>query len=414
MPVAVVRAVALLGLLTATVLAAPPVSFAASTAGLTTAAVTPAGVTNASATPAAGGTRGRCPNPPQATAPPLPHGALAMYCVPRAWNGQLLVWDHGYVDFTQPLGFYNLTFPNGHGGTVYLPDLVEALGYAFGTTSYRTNGLAVLQGVQDTEELVDGFSTATGAPTPTRTLVVGASEGGLIATLLAERSPQRFAGALAACGPIGSFQRQLEYIGDMRVVFDYFFPGVLPGSPISIPISVIDNWNTVYEPAIQQAVTAHPAAASQLYSVVGASVNPDPSLLYTSAVDVLWYNVFGTNDASSKLGGNPYSNVNRVYHGSDNDVLLNQGVQRFPAAPLALVHVKPYETSGKMTIPLVTMHTTGDDVIPFWHEELYAARVASTGSTAMVTQIPVNAYGHCNFTLDQLLGGFAVLVKKVG
>jgi pimeloyl-ACP methyl ester carboxylesterase len=368
----------------------------------------------AAPTVATTGTTGRCPNPPVPTSPPLPHGALAMYCVPPTWNGQLLVWDHGYVDFTQPLGFYNLFFPDGHGGTVYLPDLVESLGYAFGATSYRTNGLAVLQGVQDTEELVDGFAAATGQPTPSRTVVVGASEGGLVATLLAERSPQRFAGALAACGPIGSFQRQLGYIGDMRVLFDYFFPGVIPGSPISIPMAVIDHWSDTYQPAIQHAITANPSGANQLYAVDSAAVNPNPNLLYTTADDVLWYDVFGTNDANAKLGGNAYGNLNRTYHGSANDVLLNANVQRFQAAPVALLHVMPYETSGKVTIPLVSLHTTGDDVIPFWHETLYAAKVASAGSGAMVTQIPVNAYGHCNFTLDELLAAFAVLVGKVG
>ena len=70
---------------------------------------------------------------------------------------------------------------------------------------------------------------------PLRTYVSAVSEGGLVAALLAERSPDVFFGALAACGPIGSFNAQIDYIGNFRVLFDYFFPGVIPGSAIDDP-----------------------------------------------------------------------------------------------------------------------------------------------------------------------------------
>ncbi|MEZ5286912.1 MAG: hypothetical protein R2712_19320 [Vicinamibacterales bacterium] len=67
--------------------------------------------------------------------------------------------------------------------------------------------------------------------TPTRTHVAGVSEGGLVATLLAERAPETFSSAMAACGPIGNFRLQINYLGDFRVLFDYFFPGCCPAHP---------------------------------------------------------------------------------------------------------------------------------------------------------------------------------------
>jgi pimeloyl-ACP methyl ester carboxylesterase len=362
---------------------------------------------------AATAARGPCPNPPRPTAPALRSGALAMYCVPPNWNGDLVVWAHGYVDITQPLGFYNLSFPDGSGGTVYLPDVVEALGFAFATTSYRTNGLAITQGVQDVEELVDQFSADTGEAAPTHTYQTGASEGGLISVLLAEQSPQRFSGALAACGPIGDFQLQTNYIGDMRAVFDYYFPGVLPGPADRIPKHVIAGWNSQYKPAIQHAIDARPDLATQLYKVAFAPA-PYPTPLDTIAADVLWYNVFGTNDAVSKFGGNPYDNTTRVYFGSNNDLALNEGVNRYREDPTARVAMSAYDTTGRVNIPVVTLHTTGDDVIPFWHEILYFLKVAYAGNTRRVTQIPVEAFGHCNFTLDEVLGAFALLVIQSG
>ena len=91
-------------------------------------------------------------------------------------------------------------------------------------TSYRKTGLAVQEGIDDLHDLVTLFSSIHGAPT--RTYLVGPSEGGLIATLAVERFPETFHGGISACGYIGNFRRQLDYIGDFRVLFDYFFPGV--------------------------------------------------------------------------------------------------------------------------------------------------------------------------------------------
>ena len=50
-------------------------------------------------------------------------------------------------------------------------------------------------------------------------------------------------------------------------------------------------------------------------------------------INALWYNVFATNDAVSKLGGNPYGNRGRWYFGSSNDLRLNLLVRRFSGRP---------------------------------------------------------------------------------
>ena len=78
-------------------------------------------------------------------------------------------------------------------------------------------------------------------PDPARAVVVGFSEGGLVATLEAERHADRFNGALAGCGPIGDFRAQLDYFADFRVVFDYFYPGLIPGDALQVPESVREH-----------------------------------------------------------------------------------------------------------------------------------------------------------------------------
>ena len=333
----------------------------------------------------------------------LPSGALSLICVPAVgWNGELVVYAHGYVAPDLPLGFYQLTTPDG----LFLPLLVQSLGYAFATTSYRQNGLAILEGVADVRELVTAFRAAH-AP-PTRTHVAGVSEGGLVAALLAERSPERFTSAFAACGQIGSFRLQVNYIGNFRVLFDYFFPGVIPGTPIDIPPHVMANWSTVYVPAITGVLAANPGRALELMRVAHAAFDPsNPATVINTAINVLWYNVFGTNDAVRKLAGNPFGNRLTWYFGSQNDLRLNLLVRRFTASPVAVHAMQPYETSGDLAIPLVTLHTTADELVPFGHELLYLAKLDLSDRGRFVP-FAVNRYGHCNFTAAELLGSFVV------
>src|SRR5215216_7259415 len=127
----------------------------------------------------------------------LPSGALYLICVPATgWNGDMLVYAHGYTSPTEQLGLQNLTLPDG----TYLPDVVLGQQYAFATTSYRKNGLSILEGADDIRQLVTKFQVS--KPQPNHTYLAGVSEGALITTLLIERSPEQFSGGLAACGPV--------------------------------------------------------------------------------------------------------------------------------------------------------------------------------------------------------------------
>jgi pimeloyl-ACP methyl ester carboxylesterase len=336
----------------------------------------------------------------------LPDGALSRICIPSSgWNGNLVVYAHGYVAFNEPLGFYQLDLPDG----TNLPNLLQSLGFAFATTSYRDNGLVAVDAVEDIRELVESFPSIAGQAA-SKVYLAGVSEGGLVAALAAEREPQLFAGALSTCGPIGSFRGQVNYIGDVRAIFDVYFPGVIPGPAIDVPPSVIANWDALYLPAITAAVNANPERGTAVLRIAHVPFDPqDFSTVVRAIRDVLWYAVFATNDAADKLGGNPYDNTTRWYAGSGNDLLLNVLVQRYAAAPAALTALGAYETSGRLTIPMVTLHTLGDDVIPYAHELLYAAKAQLSGGGRLL-QLPVATYGHCNFTSAQALSSFVLLL----
>ncbi|GAB6063133.1 prolyl oligopeptidase family serine peptidase [Deferrisoma palaeochoriense] len=341
-----------------------------------------------------------------------PGGALYRICVPDPWNGDVLVFAHGYVSPLEPVAIpeNQLVLPDG----TSIPDLVTGLGYAFAATSYRDTGLVIPEAVEDVRELVETVFPAEGLY-PTRVLLAGASEGGAVTVLALEEHPDLFSGGLAACGPVGSFQRQLDYVGDFRVLFDYFFPGVLPGTAVEIPEELIARWDDVYVPRVLAAIRANPHATEQLLRVARAPVDPAvPETGAQTVLGVLWYNVFGTNDAREKLGGNPYDNTRRWYSGSDNDWRLNLRIQRFRADPEARRAVaEGYETSGRLRVPLVTLHTTGDPIVPYWHEPLYGLKTLFSGSALWRTHFRVDRYGHCAFTTDEVVQALTALVWRV-
>jgi pimeloyl-ACP methyl ester carboxylesterase len=368
------------------------------------------------------------PIPPQGTSGPAPtpalacepdgvqeSGAIFRICMPTlvTWNGDLLVYAHGYVSPTEPVGIPEdqMTLPGG----VSIASLANLLGYAFATTSYSTNGLAVVQGMADLADLVEVFSQT--VDVPNRVFLVGVSEGGLIAAKLMEQRADVFDGGLAMCGPYGDFVYQVHYFGDFRAVFDYFFPGLLHGSPVDIPAWLMDEWDTYYEttvkPQIEDPVNAH--TVDQLLHVTGAAYAPAlPSTREETIGSLLWYNVFSTNDGTEKLGGQPFDNQDRVYTGSDDDTLLNQQVQRMSADPAALAEIDAhYQTSGHLSVPLVTLHNTDDPLVPYWHALHYRGKTVHADNIALHEHYLVDGYGHCSFTSTEVLGAFFRMVDMV-
>ena len=343
-----------------------------------------------------------------------PGGAIYRICMPASqpWNGDLVIWAHGYVEVTRPVAIPEEQLCLG--GTFCIPDITNALGFGFITTSYRMNGM-VTTGVEDVVELIDLFTAAHGAPR--RVYLIGASEGGLVTALGAERRPDVFDGGLAACGPIGDFHRQIDYYGDFRVLFDYFFPGLIPGTPLSIPDDLIANFETFFNDSVIP-VVFDPSNAdrwAQLLKTSHATTDPnDPTSQVKTLHDALWYNVMATNDITAKLGGPPFDNIGRMYRGSSDDAVLNAAVARFAADPDALAAADAlFATSGNLHEPLVTLHTTMDQQVAFVQELLYNQKLRDEGASSKHVLVPAFRYGHCNFKPWEALLSFALLLKRV-
>jgi pimeloyl-ACP methyl ester carboxylesterase len=334
------------------------------------------------------------------------------------WRGDLVVYAHGYY---APADLQWTPDKDQVDGTP-IGAIVNNLGMAYASTSYRAQGLVVPEAVEDIVALVQGFININWGIRPSHIYLVGPSEGGLVTTLAVEKYPGVFNGGMAMCGPIGDFRKQMDYFGDFHLLFNYFFPGVVPGNPqgippVSDPIPLtLDDWNYAYKDAVQLAVANSPSLTSQLLRVSRASIDlADPSSIQKTVTDILWYNLFATNDAIIRLDGYPFNNRSpyRWYIRSNNDLRLNLTIPRMTASATALAALGRFQTSGRLRRPLVTLHTTGDPIIPYWHATLYSAKTIFSGSFLRHTHIPIVRYGHCNFKVYEVLAGFAVLVLKV-
>jgi hypothetical protein len=369
--------------------------------------------------------------PPLCGFTPLP-GSLSLICNPgpgKDW----IVFAHGYVPEGAPPGtaWLQLTLP---GSTTSIPEMVMGLGYGFAASAYNKDGLAIKEGIADTVHLGQYLVSSLGAR---KVYLIGASEGGLITTLIMEGNgafmanlTNPFSGAVSACGPTGDFRKQINYFGDFRVLFDYFFPGVLPGNAISVPTAATADWLSPLwggASSLQSAVTlavSNPANSGKVSELMRTSraayVSGDTATIVTTSLSALNYDVAGFNNAMAVIGLQPYSNQRTFYFGSNNDLKLNSrlfGVGRYgpttSAGDQAInTALLPYQTTGKLKGVLVSLHTTLDPEVPVWHQTLYRAKVWGSGSAALYNGLPVLRYGHCAFKPEELVFAFYLMVYK--
>jgi hypothetical protein len=159
--------------------------------------------------------------------------------------------------------------------------------------------------------------------------------------------------------------------------------------------------------------TNNPGTAKTLIRTAGVPILNE-SNTEDAIVRLAWYYVFATRDIQQQMGGQPFDNIGRLYFGSGNDLLLNLSVERAAADARAIAALERYETSGNFSAPLVTVHTTADPVIPYWHEWWYSAKATWGGKGSLLTTLPVVRYGHCEFNASEVLFSFGLMLFQAG
>ncbi len=342
--------------------------------------------------------------------------------VPDNWNGDLVMWAHGF----RGTGL-ELTVDNHP-----LRALLISQGYAWAASSYNRNDYDITSGVQSTHALLKRFNGIVSKPN--KVYMTGASMGGHITAVAIEQYPNTFDGALPVCGAIGDY-----------ALFDYFLDFNLAAQQLGTGNSefpvVTAEYIGLTVPAIKTGLEAFPGtwpftlnengqnhkSLTEIRSG-GERPNFDEAFAFwnsipsaTGAGNFLFE--LGLGDGSlPRAPGQATQNVNTVYQ-FDNDPNLtpaeqdlNDNIARVTADPQTrrrngLAQVP--RISGDIGIPVLTLHNLGDLFVPVLNEIAYGNRVLEQGKSDLLVQRAIRGVLHCDFTAAEFSTAFIDLVQWV-
>jgi pimeloyl-ACP methyl ester carboxylesterase len=348
-------------------------------------------------------------------------GALYEIAMPTApWNGELVVYAHGIVPPTAPIALSN------EPKFLELRETLTSQGFALVYSSYSVNGWGGMKdGMVRTHQLRGIFASR--VVQPTRVYLVGESMGGLIAVMLVERFPDQYDGALSLCGVLAGGVGTVGYLADARVVFDYFFPGVVPGTLFYVPPGInFDPGGPTYE-AVRAALIAGLSSDGQpTLQFAKAAKLPavGPVEIVTGGMNIVGMTLTQAPNLLDLTNGHMvYDNSGTWYSGSKDDAALNDlvyGVARYVSDPSAINYLEHYyKPIGDLRVPVLTLYTSRDPISPEFHEQKYREVVVNAGADGYLLQREVEAFGHCGlptFTFPQfrlVTDAFSTLVQWV-
>ncbi|RSM44804.1 phthalyl amidase [Actinoplanes sp. ATCC 53533] len=355
-------------------------------------------------------------------------GAAYRIEVPKAWNGRLVVYAHGY---------------RGTGNVVYVdsPSLrahYVAEGFAWAASSYQTNGYDVGQGVRDSYALIDLFRRVT-TKRASSVYMTGASMGGHITAVAIEEHPRAFVGAMPVCGVLGDAE-----------LFDYFLDAnvtaaALAGVGVEFPAApdagYADRWRAQVKrilPALGVATGRPPVLtdAGRTWSDVVerrsggerpgfansfAYWNTAPSSAPTADLPFLFGLYPGLSGGTAGIAdGNLTDNRFTLYRSTDR-LLPTAAERRLNAKVLRVAPTTGPSrgldgvprVDGRPSVPVLSLHDVGDLFVPFSMEQVYARRALHNGRAKLVVSRAIRGVGHCDFTQPELRQGFDDLVRWV-
>ncbi len=367
----------------------------------------------------------------------LLEGAPYRIEVPARWNRILLLWSHGYEIGRRP----HADDP----GALTTEWLLQH-GYAIAASGYRRTGWAVAEALPDQMRLLHSFDRRFGRPRIT--IAGGESLGGLISEGLAQRFPARFSGALSLCGvsggAVGFWNQALDATLAVRTL-------LMPrNAPFELTgIAHPDRDRKLLVDALTRAGTstrgrARLALAAALLDLPAWSTGGTPPTRTAAAATQLigWldvrlpqYDTFGRLDIERRAHGNPswttgidfraqlarsvdrrlvwalYGNAGLSLAGDLRR--LNQA-PRIDAANAAVAYLARNLTpTGALQLPLVTLHTTGDGVVPVENEQALARAVQEAHRGRLLRQLFVQRADHCSFTAAEQITALQILLHRI-
>jgi pimeloyl-ACP methyl ester carboxylesterase len=312
--------------------------------------------------------------------------------IPGNWNKVLVLYCHGYLPAGTKPGLNDVRLN-------LLRSAFVTRGFAFALSGYRTQGWAVKEAIEDTEALRRHFIAKYGQPR--ETFIIGHSMGAVVTLATIEKYPESYHGAMPLCGPLDviltGFQ---ERVFDMLVTFDFLFPGTIG------PLVNITGLAIVDRKKVTGALKAAPERAAMFARRYSNTVDDLPRVI------AYFYEI--NRELQKRSGGNPFDNRNTIYDGFDDNAEINRGIKRYAADAKAREYLRQYYTpTGRISDPVLALHTTYDPLIPGRYVSAYGSIAGIAGTQDLFVAKFVVASKHCDFTLPQTMGAFDELLNWV-
>jgi pimeloyl-ACP methyl ester carboxylesterase len=369
----------------------------------------------------------------------LGDGATYELQCPPGWNGTLFLYSHGYVT---PGG----SNPAQDVGDPLTGAYLLSHGYALAGSSYASTGWAIQQALPDQVNTLNAFDQAFGKPHTT--IAWGHSLGGIITAGLIQDYPNLFNAALPMCGVLAGGVATWNTALDAAFAFQQLLAPAIQVVNITNPTANL----TAGETAVAKAqATAAGRARLALVAALGDTpgwftpLSPEPAatdypaqeqnqFLWDTQVTFPFVLAFRA-ELEARAGGNVSWNtgvnyftdlaksadlkeVTALYKAAGlsltKDLLTLNVAPRISAKPSAVAYLaKNIAFNGDISVPVLSMHTTGDGLVVPENEQAYRSVVDRAGNGNLLRQIFVNRAGHCSFTPAETIAAVQTLLNRL-
>jgi len=332
-------------------------------------------------------------------------GAFYQITVPDAWNGDLVIHNHGF-SFSAP-------GPSPSLGVLAAVQLGQ--GYAVAASSYSQCCWALFDTKKDMTRLLgvveDNFGPVD------EVILYGFSLGGIVTAQGVETLDADVVGAYPLCGALAG-SRSWDGGIDLRLVYDAICAGVPgatipgpatglpapghPGFPFSLTQSVLAA-NACFGHLLPPAFRS-PAQQARLTQFLNVTTIPESFV--TTDIPFASHGVSNVIFDPGKLdGGQGMSNVGVVY----SDPVVDAAILRVTPDNQARKDLgRNYTPKGEVgATKIVSLHTDKDGLVIVENESEYQNVVpAANLTTGIVVEA---AASHCGFTQAEILAGWEAL-----
>lgn len=369
----------------------------------------------------------------------LPSGSQFLIEVPEAWNGIVLFFSHPV-----PIKAGEPPWRPGD------PPIAQLVGHGYAVAGSANTIFWPLERVfadhGDLFELVGQV-----LPAPRHVIACGVSIGGIMTAGLVQLFPHHLSGALPMCGnlagAVANHNRELDVAFAIKTL-------LAPNSPLELT-HIIDghaNLDLALDILREAEGSAHGRARLGLAAALGdipgwydpTSAEPAPDD-YAGRLrnQISWFEEPGflvyflaRRQVEMQAGGNPswntgvdyrkllsrsinHDEVKALYDEAqvdlDDDLDRLAGQDRIEADPKAVAYLESHIvfTGDLGGVPVLTMHSDGDGLVPPGHERAYAEVVEHAGNESLLRQLYVHRGGHCTFTGAEILTALDLLVERI-